>query len=204
MKPNGGGARAAPWLPPSTPNWGSFDASGCLPGFRRRQLRFRLDLAGQEGRRFVDIVNMGAAGTPLTTGDKACSASTSGNTPTTSTTATCVRSAPKGQPGSPGFRSPCPEKQRQNRGFAPASEQAQTCHRGQFAGRPEAPRFTRRPSAVATCSLIRTETDLAVVSPLTCIGTPGRMTRGRHGMGSTKDITLAGSWRKKPSTGSAF
>jgi Superoxide dismutase len=43
----------------------------------------------------VDIVNTGAAGTPLTTADKACSRSMCGSTPTTSTTATCARNSSK-------------------------------------------------------------------------------------------------------------
>jgi Fe-Mn family superoxide dismutase len=72
MKPNGGGAPPAPWLTPSTPKWGSLDAF---------KTAFQTSAVGNFGSGWtwlvkkadgsVDIVNMGAAGTPLTTGDKA-------------------------------------------------------------------------------------------------------------------------------------
>jgi Fe-Mn family superoxide dismutase len=42
-----------------------------LPGFRGRQLRFGWTWLVKKADGSVDIVNMGAAGTPLTTGDKA-------------------------------------------------------------------------------------------------------------------------------------
>jgi superoxide dismutase len=87
-------ARPAHWRPPSTPNGAPSPSSAKA---------FQASAVGNFGSGWtwlvkkadgsVDIVNMGAAGTPLTTGDKACSASTSGSTPTTSTIATCARSS---------------------------------------------------------------------------------------------------------------
>ncbi len=52
MKPNGGGAPTGALADAINAKWGSLRrVQGSLPGLRRRQLRFRLDLAGQEGRR---------------------------------------------------------------------------------------------------------------------------------------------------------
>ena len=72
MKPNGGGAPAGALLDAINAKWGSFDE------FKKA---FQASAVGNFGSGWtwlvkkadgsVDIVNMGAAGTPLTTGDKA-------------------------------------------------------------------------------------------------------------------------------------
>ena len=72
LKPNGGGAPAGALAVAIDKKWGSFDA------FRKA---FQASAVGNFGSGWtwlvkkadlsVDIVNMGAAGTPLTTGDKA-------------------------------------------------------------------------------------------------------------------------------------
>jgi len=72
MKPNGGGAPAGALADAINTKWGSFDAF---------KAAFQASAVGNFGSGWtwlvkkadgsVDIVNMGAAGTPLTTGDKA-------------------------------------------------------------------------------------------------------------------------------------
>ncbi len=72
MKPNGGGAPNGALADAITAKWGSFDAF---------KTAFQTSAVGNFGSGWtwlvkkadgsVDIVNMGAAGTPLTTGDKA-------------------------------------------------------------------------------------------------------------------------------------
>jgi superoxide dismutase, Fe-Mn family len=72
MKPNGGGAPAGALAEAINAKWGSFDAF---------KAAFQASAVGNFGSGWtwlvkkadgsVDIVNMGAAGTPLTTGDKA-------------------------------------------------------------------------------------------------------------------------------------
>ncbi len=72
MKPNGGGAPTGPLADAINAKWGSFDE------FKKA---FQASAVGNFGSGWtwlvkkadgsVDIVNMGAAGTPLTTGDKA-------------------------------------------------------------------------------------------------------------------------------------
>ena len=72
MKPNGGGAPTGKLAEAINAKWGSFDAF---------KAAFQASAVGNFGSGWtwlvkkadgsVDIVNMGAAGTPLTTGDKA-------------------------------------------------------------------------------------------------------------------------------------
>ncbi len=72
MKPNGGGAPTGPLADAINAKWGSFEdfkkafqtSAGCNFGSGGTWLVKKADGS-------VDIVNMGAAGTPLTTGDKA-------------------------------------------------------------------------------------------------------------------------------------
>ena len=94
MKPNGGGEPTGALADAIKAKWGSVDE------FKKA---FQTSAVGNFGSGWtwlvkkadgsVDIVNMGAAGTPLTTATAPCCASTCGNMPTTSTTAICVRSS---------------------------------------------------------------------------------------------------------------
>jgi Fe-Mn family superoxide dismutase len=93
MKPNGGGEPSGALAAAINKKWGSYDEF--KKAFQTAVGNFGSGWTWlvKKADGSVDIVNMGAAGTPLTTGDKACCASTCGNTPTTSTTATCARSS---------------------------------------------------------------------------------------------------------------
>ena len=94
MKPAGGGEPKGALADAINAKWGSFAA------FKEA---FQKSAVGNFGSGWtwlvkkadgsVDIVNMGAAGTPLTPPTRRCSRSTCGNTRTTSTTATCARSS---------------------------------------------------------------------------------------------------------------
>ena len=102
MKPNGGGAPTGALADAINAKWGSFDE------FKKA---FQASAVGNFGSGWtwlvkkadgsVDIVNMGAAGTPLTTGDKVLLCIDVWEHASTSTTATCAQSSSRPSPEQP-------------------------------------------------------------------------------------------------------